>query len=326
VELTSLPMAASAGGFVYALSPTLGVPERASDDFGPFVTERALHNGRGQAEFGVSVQGSSFGALQGASLSDGTFPANAARRAGTTAPFSIDRLALTIDSRTTTLSGSYGVTDRWTVGVHVPISTVRFTGRRVRFAEGQEWPQATQAGSATGLGDIAVTARGTLAGDGSSGVAVGADLALPTGRRADLLGAGRASLRLVGIGSWARSRAALHVNGVAGVGGLTRELSWSTAATYAASRRVTLAGEVLGRYLGDLHALRDVYVADAAGIETMRWLPTAGGIRTVYVVAGAKWNVAGSWLLNTSLLARATDSGLTGRVTPAISFDYAFDR
>src|SRR5688500_14603590 len=42
IELTSLPVASSSGGFVYRLNPSLGVVERATDGFGPFFTERAL--------------------------------------------------------------------------------------------------------------------------------------------------------------------------------------------------------------------------------------------------------------------------------------------
>ena len=41
---------------------------------------------------------------------------------------------------------------------------------------------------------------------------------------------------------------------------------------------------------------------------------------------GAKWNVARSWLVNTSLLIRVTDPGLRARLTPAVSIDYSFER
>ena len=62
------------------------------------------------------------------------------------------------------------------------------------------------------------------------------------------------------------------------------------------------------------------------GVETMRWLDADRGVVTTVVVAGAKWNVANSWLVYTSLLFRVTDGGLTGRVTPSISFGYDFER
>jgi hypothetical protein len=40
VELASVPVASSSGGFVYRFSPTFGTVERASDSFGPFFTDR----------------------------------------------------------------------------------------------------------------------------------------------------------------------------------------------------------------------------------------------------------------------------------------------
>jgi hypothetical protein len=63
-----------------------------------------------------------------------------------------------------------------------------------------------------------------------------------------------------------------------------------------------------------------------AGVETMRWLPTEHGIHTMSVVTGAKWNLTRSWLVNTNLLIRLTDTGLSARVTPSLSLDYAFER
>jgi hypothetical protein len=62
------------------------------------------------------------------------------------------------------------------------------------------------------------------------------------------------------------------------------------------------------------------------GVETMRWLDADRVVASTVVVAGAKWNLAKSWLLNTSVLYRVTDGGLRGKVTPSISFGYDFER
>jgi hypothetical protein len=61
------------------------------------------------------------------------------------------------------------------------------------------------------------------------------------------------------------------------------------------------------------------------GVETMRWLLTEHGIHTMFVVTGAKWNLTRSWLVNTNLLIRLTDTGLSARVTPSLSLDYGFE-
>jgi hypothetical protein len=328
IELSNLPVASSSGGFVYRLNPSLGVVERASEGFGPFFTERVLRNGRGQASIGLSYQFANFSTLQGADLDAGTFPTNAARTTGSSVPFSVDTLSLKLDSQTTTVFASYGVSDRLAIGGSVPFVTVHFSGTRLRNEDGRSTLQSSQSGTATGVGDIAVNARYLLMGTGLKGVAVGSDLRLPTGRREDLLGSGRTSARFIGIGSFEEGHLSVNANAGYAVGGASREVSWRMASTFAASSRVTVVGEVLGQKLSELSYVQDVYQPHPLmpGVETMRWLTAQRGIVTTLLVAGAKWNVARSWLLNTNMLIRVTDSGLRARVTPAISLDYDFDR
>jgi hypothetical protein len=328
VELATLPISSSSGGFVYRLNSPLGVVERASDAFGPFFTERVLQNGRGQMTVGLTYQFSNFSSLQGADLETGTFPTNAARLAGVGQPFSVDTLQLKLKSRTVTTVASYGITDRLAVGGSVPFVTVRFSGTRMRTEGERSTLQSTQSGSATGIGDVTLNTRYAVAGSGLRGVAIGADLRLPTGREVDLLGSGKAAARMLGIGSWEEGRLGVNVNGGIGVGGASREIFWSSATTFAAAPRVTIVGEILGRRLSELSLVRDVYQPHplVVGVETMRWLPANSGVHTTLLVTGAKWNVASSWLLNTNLLIRVTDAGLRARVTPAISLDYDFEQ
>src|SRR5262245_612174 len=54
VELSTLPTGAASPGFVYRFNPALGTPERASESFGPFFTERSLTTGAGRVTFGAS--------------------------------------------------------------------------------------------------------------------------------------------------------------------------------------------------------------------------------------------------------------------------------
>jgi hypothetical protein len=328
IELANLPVASSSGGFVYRLNPSLGVVERASEGFGPFFTERVLRNGRGQASIGVSYQFANFSSLQGADLGAGTFPTNAARTAGSSVPFSVDTLSLKLDSQSTTVFTSYGVSDRLAIGGSVPFATVHFSGTRVRNEDGRTTLQSSQSGTATGVGDIALNARYLLMGGGLRGVSVGTDLRLPTGSREDLLGSGRTQARFIGIGSYEEGHLSVNANAGYAVGGASREVSWRMASTFAASSRVTIVGEVLGQKLSELSYVQDVYQPHPLmpGVETMRWLTAERGIVTTLLVAGAKWNVARSWLLNTNMLIRVTDSGLRARVTPAVSLDYDFDR
>jgi hypothetical protein len=326
VEMTNLPTASSSGGFVYRLNPSLGVVARSSEGFGPFFTERVLRNGEGQFSAGFSYQVSRFTSLQGADLTAGSFPTNAARVVGATQPFAVDTLALDLDTQTATLFTSYGVTDRLALGGSLPFVQVRMSGSRMRTEGAGATLQSRQSGAASGFGDLDLNARYLVAGDGLRGVSVGGDLRLPTGRASDLLGSGKAALRGVAIGSYEEGRLGVNVNAGVGVGGVSREVWWNMATTFAASSRLTLVGEMLGRRLFELSYVQDVYQPHPLmpGVETMRWLTAERGFTTTLVSTGAKWNIGGSWLFNTSLLIRLTDGGLRSRVTPAVSLDYDF--
>src|SRR5918996_408442 len=71
VELSSLPIVSSSGGFVYKFNRTLGTVERASDSFGPFFTERAVRNGKENLSISAAFDFSNFASLQGADLGEG---------------------------------------------------------------------------------------------------------------------------------------------------------------------------------------------------------------------------------------------------------------
>ena len=328
VELATVPTTSSSGGFVYELRPSVGVYGRATNEFGPFFTERALRTGAGQLSVGLTWQYSDFSSLQGAELDTGTFPTNAARFAGALDPFSVDTLKLRLISRTYNLFSTYGVTERLSVGGTIPLVSLSFTGQRVRTVNNSATTQSVQSGSAVGLGDIVVNGRYRLAGLGSRGISIGGDLRFPSGSESDLLGTNELAGRVVVIGSREDGQLALHANGGVAFGGVSRELFWRTATSYAAAPRVTIIGEVVGRWLSDLTRVSAVYQPHPvmANVETMRWLPSDRGVHSLFIVTGAKWNLTGSWMLNTSLLMRVTDAGLRAAVTPGVSIDYAVTR
>jgi hypothetical protein len=327
VELSNLPATSSSGGFVYRLNPTLGAVERASHSFGPFFTERAVRVGARQFAVGLAYQNASFSTLQGADLEVGTFPTNAVRIIGTTTPINVDTLRLDLDTRVVTGLARYGVSDALEVGVQVPIVNVRFAGVRVNSTNGQASFRTAGSGSATGLGDMTVTARYRVFETAGRGIALGTDVKMPTGREEDLMGSGSTAVRTLLVGSVETGRWTAHANGGIGAGGASNELFWGGALTYEAAPRVTIVGELFGRRLQELHELADVYQPHPllANAETMRWVATEGGVSTSYAVTGVKWNVAGSMVLNANLLMRLTDAGLRARVTPSISMDYAFE-
>jgi hypothetical protein len=328
IEVDALPVSSSGGGFVYRLNRTLGTIERASDSFGPFFTESILRGGQDQASLGLRYQATSFKSLQGTDLASGLLTINATRMHGAEQPFSVDTLQLTLDARTVSLVGTYGVTDRFSVGGSIPLTNVRFRGQRARTTNGQRTLQSTQAGSVTGLGDMSFNARYRFFDEGVSGVSIGTDLRLPTGREEDLLGSGKFAARFLAIGSLEKRRVAMHFNGAASVGGASDELLVSAAATYPVTPRLTVIGEYIGRHLARLHRIVGVYEPDPehAEFETMRLMHGERHLHATFVSMGAKWNVARSWLLNGNVLIRLDEGGLRARVTPTIALEFDFQQ
>ena len=98
------------------------------------------------------------------------------------------------------------------------------------------------------------------------------------------------------------------------------------AASIAATPRLTVSGEILGRNVSEL---RDVTLASAphptiAGVDTLRLVAgdSAGTIMTA--LAGLKWNVTGTLVLGGHIAWPLTHSGLTAPFTPTFAFEYAF--
>ncbi len=162
INLTSVPLATSSSGFLYRLNPMLGTVERASESFGAFFVERALTPGRGRASFGISGSASSFDQLDGQNLRDGTLVTVANRFRDEAAPFDTESLTLKIRTRTMTVFGSVGVTDRLEVGGAVPFVQLDLDGSRVNVYRGATLQQASGTAASSGIGDIALRAKSTL--------------------------------------------------------------------------------------------------------------------------------------------------------------------
>jgi hypothetical protein len=326
VELTTLPISASAAGFTYRFNPALGTLERTSESFGPFFTERILTTGRGRASIGASVQATQFTRLDGHDLRDGQFVVSGNEFRDETQPFDVETLSLEIQSRTFTLFGTVGVTDRLDLGVAVPFVSLSLGGERINTYRGQSLLQARADAEATGVGDIALRAKYHLLGNRGTGLALLGEARLPTGREEDLLGAGESSFRALVIVSVEPGPVAAHANAGFTTGGLADGFFYRGALGVAAAPRVTLVGELLGRTVREAGRMTQVRVAHPTipGVDTLRLVPDGAGIHTASAVAGVKWNVGGTLLLSGNVAFPLTERGLRSRPVPVVALDYSF--
>jgi hypothetical protein len=325
-SLATVPIATSSSGFVYRLDPELGTVSRVSDSFGTFFVERAATSGRGRVSFGASGTSVGYDQLDGLNLRDGTLVTTSNRFADETSPFDTESLTLKIRTSTLTLFGSYGVTDRFEIGGAVPFVQLNIDGSRLNVYRGQSFVQASGTASASGLADVALRAKFLVAGTRRGGFAAAGELRLPTGNEAQLLGAGSAAIRLMGIGSIENARTGVHGNLTIARGGVTDEVDTGGALTFAATPRITIAGELLVRRLSDVRQITAVSAPhpSIAGVLTQRLLPGDTAETLSSAVTGVKWNAYSRLVLTGEVLWRLGKAGLTAPFAPSISFDYLF--
>jgi hypothetical protein len=326
IELATLPVASSAGGFIYRFDPALGTVARMSDSFGPFFTERSMTTARSFASFSVSYRSVTFDSIDGRKLRDGTLISTASILRGDAEPFDVETVSLRLRLDSMTVASSFGVTDRLEVSAALPIVRLTLRGDRIDTYRGQRFPQASGTATASGIGDAVLRAKVNVLQRGGSGMALAAEARLPTGDEEQLLGAGRASAKPRFLASL--ERGPMTVDGDVGYsfGGLARTLDYSGALSVAATPRVTVIGEVYGRRLEGFGRLSETTEPHPSllDVDTIRLTGVADSTNRLVAVVGFKWNVAGNWLISANVARPLTEAGLNAQWVPAITLDYSF--
>ena len=327
-NLATLPVASSSGAFVYRLNPELGTVERATQTFGPFFLERALTAGRGHASFGATVQQFHFTSLDGHNLRNGSLVTTANQFRDESAPFDVDSLTLNIDASVATLYGTVGVTDRMEVGFAAPMVSLRIDGSRVNTYRGRTFTQASGSGKALGFADMLLRTKYTLYRDETAAFAAAVDVRLPTGRAGDLLGAGSTAVKFTAIGSMEAGPVSAHANAGISRGGLANEFSYGASLAYAATRKVSIGAELLGRWIDSSGHLMTTTAPHPllSGVDTLRLAGDASSLQMLSAVPGLKWNLSDTWVLAANVSVPLTSGGLTAPITPFIGLDYALGK
>jgi hypothetical protein len=327
VNLTSSPLASSSSGFLYKLNPRLGTVERATQSFGAFFVERAQTTGKGRAAIGMSAGNATFDRLDGLHLKDGTLVTVANQFRDEAAPFDTESLELEVTSRTMTLLGTVGVSDRLELGTAVPLIELTINGQRNSVYRGQTFLQASGQGTAQGVGDIAIRGKYMVFSGGAAAVAAGAEVRLPTGDEANLLGAGATAFRFTGIVSYEPGAFGLHGNAGIVRGGVSDEETYAGAGSYAVGPRVTVSGELLVRRVAELREVGFVRAPHPtiSGVDTIR-LSAVGdsGTTIANAIAGLKWNVGSTLVIGGHVAIPLRSRGLTAPFMPTVALEFAF--
>jgi F0F1-type ATP synthase assembly protein I len=349
VSTSWLPTASP--GFVYKVDPTTGLRVRQSTSFGPSFGHRALTSGEGKVAAYASVSATSYERLGDMSLDrlalfTATGPTASATRRGLA--------SLVINSETLTLSGSVGVTDRFDLAVSVPMVRVKVDG--IAWTEdgaGNVYALASGTGTATGLGDIAVTGKFRLSSFGQGppdpgGFAVVGTMRLPTGDREHFRGLGIS--RTMGSLVYSSGTGRFRPHASAGfefwsdgidlptdaTGRTTitarHQVQYNAGVELEATPKVTILADFLGRHIlggGKIGYRTDAVAATsplgligATSVESMVGLDK--GIQKLVLVPGVKVNIKGNLLLSLSALATLRDTGLHDRIIPVAGLEWSF--
>lgn len=358
-DLGGFPIGSSSGGFTYFFNPTTGVAVRSSESFGPAFAERPLTSGRGKFNFGITYLHRRYDRLEGKKLSRGEV------KLGEPFFFSdsddvVDVVqssyTATINSDTTTLFATYGVTDRLDLAVAIPFQRVdvdaSITTSLLKFTN---ITPATISGSdsASGIGDIAIRAKYNLLNRPAAAVAAGIDWRVPTGDDNKLLGTGNTRLKLYGAAASKMARIFPHAN----FGYTFRsepedaqfffgsEIGYTAGAEVVLTPRLTFVGDVIGRSLAEEGRLREVSTnVDLVIFGTGGAVrdPATGRFRTerrtfqelefnpgdrlnsLLAALGVKFSPGSTFIISGHVLFPLSDAGLQSRFTPVIGVDYTF--
>lgn len=359
-QIVSLPLPAPASGFTYQFDPGLGVFTRSTSSFGPILAERADTIGARRVSLGFAYQRLAFDSIENIDLQ--SVPAvfthdNAELRGGR------EDVITTVNSIDSEVSRSavfvtYGVTNDLDVSIAVPYistdivvtsdATVQRIGTtipEIHFFRAADDTIGTRRiftafGHASGIGDITIRMKQAFKRSQKSGFALGLDLRLPTGDEKNLLGTGAPAVQPFVAWSGTYGALAPHINvgyqwnGASVLAGdieagvsedLPDVVVYAVGAVVAVHPRVTLALDVLGRYIIDSPRVRlsDFHALDGRSVFPNITFDT-GSINELSSAAGLKINIAGRLLLNTNLLMRLNSAGLRDKISPLVGIEYAF--
>jgi hypothetical protein len=339
LEISTAPLGSSAGGFTFTFDPISRTFSRAAPSFGPSFSERAVTAGRGQASFGFNYIRITYDSLEGQSLSGGSLQTIALRDSNGRALY-VGQADLSITSETLVLFTNIALNDRLDVGLAAPYVRLAIRGYHIMDRE-----EVSGAGTASGIGDVALRAKLRLVEREGGGFALGADVRLPTGDKEALLGAGVTRALVSGIWSSVIGPLSPHASGGfeywanpflvrdplvgTNVPAGRHAITYEAGVEWPVSDRVTINTEVLGRWLR--HGARLDYVpletrpGNPFGITSVLVASASpSGLHRTSIASGVKWNAGGSALITASVLIPMRDAGLKDRFTPVIGIDWGF--
>jgi hypothetical protein len=359
-QLVSVPLPSPAGGFTFQFDPTLGVFRRTTQSFGPILAERADTIGARRVSVGYAYQRFSYDSVEGIDLRSvpAVFTHDNAALLGGREDVVVTTNSIEAVVNQSTMFVTFGITDAMDVSLAVPyvlahlkvvsdatihrLGTVNELTHFYRQANGEVGDRRifTAVGDASGIGDLQIRVKSTVARRESSAFALGANVRLPTGDEMNLLGSGAPGLQPFVLWSGTYGKLSPHVNvsyrwnGSSVLAGnpatgesahFPDQLNYAFGSEIGVNERLTLAFDLLGTYVIDASRLRAQTFHALDGESSF---PNIGFTRESFNAIsgsiGVKADLIQRLLLHVNLLFKADEHGLRDKVTPLLGLEYTF--
>jgi hypothetical protein len=342
-QIGQLPLATPASGFIYSFDKA-GVYTTSSESFGPLLAERSETIGRHKLYLAFTYQRFAFDDIDGNDIK--TIPIlfyfpNAQNPQVVT--ITQNRVDTKIDQFVA--FATYGLARRLDVSVAVPFERISMgvsssgteygttTNAQASFTE-------SLAGSASGIGDVVLSAKGTLLKRERFGLAVGAEFRVPSGDERNFLGSGAYGVKPYLVLS-RRGRVAPHLNvgyqwnansllaaDANGKQRLPGYFGYAAGADIGLTKRFTVVADLLGEHFFDAPQISKPENVSAQVNNQLKPFSSVVQVSDSYDVnnlsVGLKVNPVGHLLLSANVLIKLNDGGVRARLIPLVGLSYSF--
>jgi hypothetical protein len=396
-EISEIPLASPASALTFTIDKATGLQQVADDSLGPVLSQRAQTVGRHRLFIAATYQYFPLEDVDGNSLRGGKLPIalplySVGMPANPNTPGGVSIGSATIDLKVHQWVGyaTFGLTDRIDVSLAVPVLQVdeRYTSitdfhAATAIPPGNvvspppQGPNSslvtncvtsvetcgTLAQQATGVGDVILAAKGIVKRIGTGGIAIGAEVRLPTGDATNLLGSGTVGVKpfvsisegnkIAGTLVSYRANLGYQINGKSILGfsnsfengsflkgQLPDRLEYSGGTDVRLSSRFTIAADVLAQYvINSPRAFIDQTTVDASGFfcDTSNPLTCPGGNtfnKHLTTAIGSYNRADGSigikvrpfrgLVATGNLVVKLDQGGFRARLVPLVGLSYTF--
>ena len=343
-QIAQLPLATPASGFLFTFDKASGVYKASQESFGPLVAERSETIGYHKGYLAFTYQKFSFSEIDGNSLKNlpllFVFSNDQGPQVVTTTH---NRVDAKVDQFV--IFGTFGLTRSVDVSVAVPFEKVSMGAS----ASGTEFStnSAAQAsfsefvpGSASGVGDLVLSAKGTLHQGERLGLALGGEFRLPTGDAQNFLGSGAYGLKPyfviarrgkiaphLNVGYQWNSKSTLATN-QSGEQSLPSAFTYAAGVDIGATKRLTIVADWTGQVFFNAPQVSSPRSITAKINNVDTQLPSVvlvnGNYQVNSIAIGTKVNPTAHLLITANVTIRTGGGGLKATIVPLAGISYSF--